>query len=746
MLSTLKINERPQLLQGISLAVCAVGACFLAAAEFNGMTLPLCNGLAAAMPPLYAPAILAGGLIAYFLSGTFGESALLIASLVLTVLLRWILGERGSAPLAAVIAGSGTAVIVGIFGLAGLVQGAAWLSWLIQILCAAAFAYCAAVFRRRAAYGLPLRLCPSEAFSCAVCYIVLLASLCAARIALISIGEMLASLILLSAAKRYRAMGGLLCGTLNACALLLVDMDNAGMAAVLPLAGLAAGYCAQWKNGGIYCLYSVICGMGTLLSAANGTAALSWVNHLIGGMLFLFLPIAEHLDTFIRVERDELSIAALAGARMDFMSQSIAGVRGSAERIANMLSAKETPSRAAERVCESVCSKCRSKSTCWESAYADTNACFQKMEQAGITEPMSSPEGCLKPERVTEEFLRVKRQNAASRALAMRLRESQNLLFDQMRVTEELLRRTGDRIQQPYNGETTRLVSDALERFGVPLRAAAVWGADRRHMTVELYIPHHFSPEPDAIAECLTDALRRPLTATGLDTAGESHRLMLQTAPRYRVMTSAAQCAVHEDEPCGDGWDAFADAEGNQYLVLSDGMGTGRHAAIDARIVMSNFRRLVQSGMDCVAAAQMVNAIMLTKSGEERFATLDVAKICTETAAVTLYKYGAGPTFIKHGERVTLCQAATTPIGILPKAEPYTTVLKLAHGDMLFLLSDGLDDSLYPFIRQRLAQGGDLQLLAHTVCAKAQRDAMGAPKDDVTVAAAMVVAQSAEQH
>ena len=55
---------------------------------------------------------------------------------------------------------------------------------------------------------------------------------------------------------------------------------------------------------------------------------------------------------------------------------------------------------------------------------------------------------------------------------------------------------------------------------------------------------------------------------------------------------------------------------------------------------------------------------------------------------------------------------------------------------MLFLLSDGLDDSLYPYIRQRLSQGGDLQTLAHTVCAKAQRDAKGVPRDDVTVLAA----------
>ena len=47
-------------------------------------------------------------------------------------------------------------------------------------------------------------------------------------------------------------------------------------------------------------------------------------------------------------------------------------------------------------------------------------------------------------------------------------------------------------------------------------------------------------------------------------------------------------------------------------------------------------------------------------------------------------------------------------------------------------------------IRQRLLQGGDLQALAHSVCAKAQRDAMGIPKDDVTVLAAMITGEEQE--
>ncbi len=739
-----EIRNKPQIYRVLTLCLCMAASCLLGAAQYNGMRLPLPHALAAALPPLYSLAVLAGGVLAYFLTGSNAELPLLICTLVLTVLLRWMFGERDKPSLAALIVSGGIASVVGIFGLAGLVRGADWLVWLFYTACAVGFALSAANLRKRCRNGFPLRLCGTDALYASVCYVVMLAAICAARIYLISVGEMLSGLLLLLAAKRYRAIGGVLCGTLNACAFLLVDADRAGMAAMLPLAGLVVGYCVSWHKSAVFCLYSSICGIGTMLSGQGAAAALTFVNFLIGGILYLFLPAAELADALLQIHDQEAGIAALAGAKMEFMSQSIAGVRGSAERIANMLTRGEPQGRVADRVCETVCGKCRSRSTCWESAQADTGACFQRMEQAGLSEPLESPEGCLRPERVTEEFMRAKRQNAAARTLAARLRDAQGMLFTQMRVTEALLSRAGHQLQRQYSNESTRFVTETLERFGVPLRAAAVSVSEHQRMTIELYIPAHFTPDLQAITECLSDALHRPLLCNGLDTAGDEHRLVLHSKGNYMIVTAAAQCAVSEEEPCGDGWVRFTDSEGYEYLVLSDGMGTGRHAAVDARIVLTNFRQLVQSGMDCAEAARMVNAIMLTKSGEERFATLDVAKICTDTAAVTLYKYGAGPTFIKHGERITLCQAATVPIGILPKAEPYTTVLKLAPGDMLFMLSDGLDDSLYPYIRQRLAQGGDLQELAHSVCAKAQRDAMGIPKDDVTVLAAMIAGKEQE--
>ena len=305
-----------------------------------------------------------------------------------------------------------------------------------------------------------------------------------------------------------------------------------------------------------------------------------------------------------------------------------------------------------------------------------------------------------------------------------------------MKITESLLRRAGQQSRRTYHRELTRYVTDVLGHLQIPLLAAAVSETENGRLLIELYMPADAEPDAVLVTEVLRDALQRPLECCGTEAAGGEQRLLLQSTGGFSVTTAAAQCAVHDDEPCGDCWDTFSDQSGAVYLAVSDGMGTGKNAALDARIVLSNFRQLVQSGMECQGAADMVNAIMLTKSGDERFATLDVAKICTDTASVTLYKYGAGPTFVRQGDVVTVCQAANGPIGILPKTEPYTVQLQLDRGDLLFLMSDGMDEAVFPYIRQKLREGGDLQELVHTLCGKAPRSADGSPADDVTVLAA----------
>ncbi|MBR3268164.1 MAG: SpoIIE family protein phosphatase [Oscillospiraceae bacterium] len=738
MLEWIKLKEDPRIWRGAGLTGCAALSCLLTAASFNGLQIPLSTALSAALSPTCGIAVLAGSLFTYALTGELSNGPVFLCAIALTSLLRWMFGMQHTPRTAAMLAVSGTGLSAVIFSMARLIGGREMIYWAAAALLAGVFAACIRKTAERFEGGVPVRLHTGDAPAFSVCFVILTAALCSVRVLMLSLGQMFAAFVLLTAAKRYRAYGGMICGTLAAFALLITDTHTAGFAVILPAAGLTAG-CLAGKHGGLlFFAVQLFSAAALMLSGWDVFTARVWVNSMIGGMLFLFLPACQIADALILWSDADADLSALTDTRMRFLSDSIAGVRESAERIADMLAKTETACSPAERVRETVCARCSYRETCWEHGDREAADCFRRLSDAGLTEQAEAPFNCLKPDLVTAEFKRAKRQNAEAKALAVRLRNIQTLLFSQMRITEELLSGDGSRFRLTYHRELTRYVSDVLGKYQISLLAAAVSETDSRRLLIELYVPADTDPDTAFAAEILGEALQKPLECCGTETAGSGKRILLQSTGGFSVTTAAAQCAAHDDEPCGDCWDTFSDRNGTVYLAVSDGMGTGKNAALDARIVLSNFRQLVQSGMNCKAAAEMINAIMLTKSGDERFATLDIAQINTDNASVTLYKYGAGPTFVRHGEHITLCQAPTDPIGIQPRTAPYSTVLQLERGDMLFLLTDGMDDSVFPVIRQKILQGGDLQSLVHTVCARAPRKADGTPADDVTVLAAVI--------
>lgn len=740
-----QMRENPHIRRSGKLLLCMLSACLLSLARFGGLALPLNAALAAALSPAGGIAVLAGGAAADFLTGTLQKQPILICAPALVTMIRWLLNIRQTPRAAALLAGCSTGASAAIFAIARLTGSREWIIWLIYSFLNAGLACCIRQVILRIKTDLPIRLHEGDTLAFSVCTVIGLTTLCSLRMFRISFGIMLTAALILTAAKRYRITGGVICGMLSAVAIVLADGKAAPYAVMLPAAGFAAGLLSGKSSAVSYLVFQFIGAAGLILVQWESAVANAMVSGIIGGLIFLLLPTVPAADSIMQWSDSDADLAALTEARLEFLSHSIAGVRGNAERIANVMSGSSPAADQFRTVCDTVCSRCRSRALCWEHDDREARNCFRQLSEADLSEKLKAPFGCVQPDQVTAAFSRTKRQNAAAKVLAARLRESQKLLFSQMRITEELLHGAGKQSRRTYHRELTRYVSDVLAKYGIPVLAAAVSTGEHHRMLIELYAPAEEKLDPELISECLCDALQRPVSCCGTEKAGGEQRMILQTAGGYSVQTAAAQCAVHEDEPCGDCWDTFSDHEGAFYLAVSDGMGSGRHAAVDARIVLSNFRQLVQSGMDCKAAARMINAIMLTKSGEERFATLDVAKICTDTGAVTLYKYGAGPTFVKHGSQITLCQAATNPIGILPIAEPYTTVLKLERGDMLFLLTDGLDDTLFPYVRQKLKQGGDLQTLAHAFCAKAQRESKGAPQDDVTVLAASLTAAAVDE-
>lgn len=345
---------------------------------------------------------------------------------------------------------------------------------------------------------------------------------------------------------------------------------------------------------------------------------------------------------------------------------------------------------------------------------------------------------CARAQTLLVHMQQAQRQAALHRMLSARLTESQGFLFSQMELTEELLGTAGQRLAVSYSRSMTRKVTQLLEREGYPVHTAVAYRSAEGRLALELYAFADAAPDGGSVRDCLSDALGMELDYTEGRLAGEEVRICLWERPPYGLAVFAAQSSARDEEPPGDSYDQFSDGRGHQYLVLSDGMGSGRRASLDARLVLSNFRRLIEMGVSMQTAVGMVNQIMLTKSTEETFATLDIARISQETGETLLVKYGAAPTLIQQGQVVTMYQTPTFPIGIVGRPEAHVTRLRLEDSDVIVLMSDGVEESEYAFVKQKLLAGGSLQQTAQAICCKAQRSAADGRPDDITVLLAQV--------
>ena len=211
--------------------------------------------------------------------------------------------------------------------------------------------------------------------------------------------------------------------------------------------------------------------------------------------------------------------------------------------------------------------------------------------------------------------------------------------------------------------------------------------------------------------------------------------------PPYRLAHSILSIHAPAYERCGDHADAFCDARGDCYLVLSDGMGSGSTASLASRVAVRTLRRMILCDMPPETAIRLVNTLLMAETNTENFATLDVLCMSADTGEMTLWKSGAAATLLAHGGTLRRIGSESFPVGILPDALPARRRLTAYDGDTVLLLSDGISEAEFPYIRSLCTQGLTPEALAKAICDKAAVFCGGEARDDMTVIAARMTAR-----
>ena len=150
-----------------------------------------------------------------------------------------------------------------------------------------------------------------------------------------------------------------------------------------------------------------------------------------------------------------------------------------------------------------------------------------------------------------------------------------------------------------------------------------------------------------------------------------------------------AICSAAREATNGDRCLCFAGVEGRYYILLCDGMGTGQEAARDGKIMGNMLKKLLICGFPPQYALRSVNSICALQ-GRAGAVTMDLAEIHLDTGKVTLYKWGAAPSYLlSRGAAIKIGTAAPPPGLSVTDCRETVEQLSLRRGEMLILLSDG---------------------------------------------------------
>ena len=397
---------------------------------------------------------------------------------------------------------------------------------------------------------------------------------------------------------------------------------------------------------------------------------------------------------------------------------------------------------------DTLCANCGRKEACWKEEYTVTMEGFsalrpileekQQLEAQDLPGQLSR---CIHPAAlsgtVTRSFALYKsRQEARVHAEAMR-----TALTEQYSAVAQALSALGDQLGSPGSPEPYKSgrVAAFFSSLGMPPLECAVTLDDLGRTRAAVTLPRaRFSQgELSALAGEVGKLCRRSFETPQKLSCKEVTTLLFTEKPLLRAVFGWAGAAARGDVS-GDAVQQFCSPTAAQ-MILCDGMGTGRPAAVDGNLAADLTGRLLRAGFAAELAARLVNVALALKSEEESGATLDLLSVDLYTGTARIFKAGAAPGFLVHEGQARTVGEAGLPVGVLGAVSGQSRMVRMAAGDVAVLVSDGLLVDGPGWVLKQLelsaAAGDTPQQIAQTLVETARaRAGQGGRPDDITAA------------
>lgn len=580
---------------------------------------------------------------------------------------------------------------------------------------------------------------------------IILLALCSVTVSGFSLGRCIGVLAAITAAYCIGPSVACTIGVLAGLVSGMNRLDYALLTGVYGFAAMTAGVFSVFGRLGSATAFIIISGFVVMMSGTAVFPIILLYEIMAATVIFMLLP-AKYLSKITELAAKD---NALKADNTDTMRRRLAKAGVAVEGIVKAVSAVSAVScdkrqvELSDEISECVCAKCGRKIACWETRSGRTLDSFNKIssvlkKENGITMeqmPEYLKENCLKIGRVMEKANEIHHTR--------RFKQSRELIMDNARsvAVEQLTAMSGilkDIAAEPCpNSPDCNLLEEKVRRYlektGVyPSKISCERDSEKRMtLIIEIATDEIETISRVRLGRAMSEVCGCVFALPEIDENDGVTVITLYQQPYFTAKFAFKQSAYKGVRHCGDTCRAITGRGGNAGFVLSDGMGSGTHAAVDSAMTSSMLAEMIGSGINPENALMLANTAMVIKSAEESIATADIAAVSLYTGKTDIYKAGAAPTFVKRGGKTYVIEGDSLPIGILNGVSVDKRSLVLKEDDIVLMVSDGVTATGCDWVAEELSafEGDSPEKLAELIVQKAEKLKISGQEDDITAAA-----------
>lgn len=351
-----------------------------------------------------------------------------------------------------------------------------------------------------------------------------------------------------------------------------------------------------------------------------------------------------------------------------------------------------------DRVCDNYCSKCLFKRTCWEKEYTSTQEVFadiaRELCDKGYVEKSAVAgymiDRCCSMDRILEK-INQSHADLLERLIMQNKTEVFAMDYESMAHLLEAAVRINCEEYLPDEGMKKRL-EEAAHNLKFYARNICVYGKRKLSVVASGVDMTSMKLTSNQLRECFENICEVRLDQPKFQIEGDYVTMYLDSKRRFYTEYAASTNTKRNETYCGDLVCMFENGHDYFYSLISDGMGSGKEAALTSRLCGVFLKKMLQAGNSKPVAMEMLNNFIRSKN-TECFSTVDLLEIDLLNGKASFVKSGAVASYVKRGDKIFRIASNTMPVGITKEINAEEVKFDLQDNDVIVMVSDGVGQS-----------------------------------------------------